>query len=83
MTNHGWSADDGSQFVSPSAEGSPAGAEGDTFIGMPPEPRSNEGYWRANAARASAARSTKDSPLASMTTRLMVPPMNGQGDSPT
>jgi hypothetical protein len=39
-------------------------------------------YWRANAARASVARSTNASPLTSMTTRLMVPPTNGQGASP-
>jgi hypothetical protein len=39
-------------------------------------------YWRANAARASVARSTNASPLTSMKTRLMVPPTNGQGASP-
>jgi len=39
-------------------------------------------YWRANAARASAARSTKGSPLTSMTRRSIVPPRNGQGGSP-
>src|SRR5215211_9529146 len=39
-------------------------------------------YWRANAARASVARSTNASPLTSMNRRLMVPPTNGQGASP-
>ena len=40
-------------------------------------------YWRAKAARASAARSVNDSPLTSIRTRLIVPPTNGQGASPT
>lgn len=40
------------------------------------------GYWRAKAARASLARSTKDSPLTSMRIRLMVPPTKAQGRSP-
>ena len=40
-------------------------------------------HCRANAARASAARSVNDSPLTSITTRLIVPPTNGHGASPT
>jgi hypothetical protein len=40
------------------------------------------GYWRAKAAAASLARSTKGVPLTSMITRAIVPPVKAQGRWP-
>ena len=40
------------------------------------------GYSRASIAWASRSRSTKGSPLTSTATRLIVPPVKGQGASP-
>ncbi len=43
---------------------------------------SRSDYCRANAAAASCARSMNASPLTSMTTRVIVPPVNAHGRSP-